>query len=71
VSLHNLPESGADVRGLTMKAVSQMLDEEQELAANAPEPLGPDSLTWKYLGAWRGLLAALWAGSTEHYAPDV
>jgi uncharacterized protein (DUF2236 family) len=33
-----------------MEATSQMLHEEPELAAKAPEPLGPDSLTWKYLG---------------------
>ncbi|WP_409180162.1 oxygenase MpaB family protein [Amycolatopsis sp. VS8301801F10] len=37
----------------------------------APEPLGPDSLTWKYFGDWRGLLIALWAGSMQNMHPGL
>ncbi|GDY31646.1 oxygenase MpaB family protein [Gandjariella thermophila] len=36
-----------------------------------PRPLGPDSLTWKYFGDWRGLLAALWAGSMQNMHPEL
>ncbi|HKS49056.1 MAG TPA: oxygenase MpaB family protein [Amycolatopsis sp.] len=35
----------------------------------APQPLGPDSLTWKYFGDWRGLSLALWAGSMQNMHP--
>jgi uncharacterized protein (DUF2236 family) len=34
-----------------------------------PQPLGPDSLTWKYLGDWRGVSMALWAGSMQNMHP--
>jgi uncharacterized protein (DUF2236 family) len=36
-----------------------------------PRPLGPDSLTWKYFGDWRGLLIALWAGSMQNMHPGL
>ncbi|WP_370949246.1 oxygenase MpaB family protein [Amycolatopsis sp. cg5] len=36
-----------------------------------PEPLGPDSLTWKYFGDWRGLLIGLWAGSMQNMHPEL
>src|SRR4051794_41415273 len=36
-----------------------------------PKPLGPDSLTWKYFGDWRGLLIALWAGSMQNMHPGL
>lgn len=36
-----------------------------------PQPLGPDSLTWKYFGDWRGLLIALWAGSMQNMHPEL
>ncbi|MGH3438643.1 MAG: oxygenase MpaB family protein [Sciscionella sp.] len=36
-----------------------------------PEPLGPDSLTWKYFGDWRGVLLALWAGSMQNMHPEL
>lgn len=36
-----------------------------------PTPLGPDSLTWKYFGDWRGLLIALWAGSMQNMHPEL
>ena len=36
-----------------------------------PVPLGPDSLTWKYFGDWRGLLIALWAGSMQNMHPGL
>lgn len=35
------------------------------------EPLGPDSLTWRYFGDWRGLLVALWAGSMQNMHPQL
>ncbi|ASR36475.1 hypothetical protein BAY61_17320 [Prauserella marina] len=35
------------------------------------EPLGPDSLTWRYFGDWRGLLIALWAGSMQNMHPGL
>jgi len=33
--------------------------------------LGPDSLTWKYAGDWRGMLLALWAGSMQNMHPGL
>src|SRR5437763_3205830 len=40
-------------------------------AGDGPRPLGPDSLTWKYFGDWRGLLPALWAGSMQNMHPEL
>ncbi|SNR54569.1 Uncharacterized conserved protein, DUF2236 family [Haloechinothrix alba] len=37
----------------------------------APEPLGPESLTWRYFGDWRGILLALWAGSMQNMHPQL
>jgi uncharacterized protein (DUF2236 family) len=34
-----------------------------------PRPLGPDSLTWKYFGDWRGMLQGPWAGSMQNMHP--
>ena len=36
-----------------------------------PTPLGPDSLTWKYFGDWRGLLQGPWAGSMQNMHPQL
>ncbi|MBX5487408.1 MAG: DUF2236 domain-containing protein [Mycolicibacterium hassiacum] len=36
-----------------------------------PEPLGPDSLTWKYFGLWTGLLHGPWAGSMQNMHPQL
>lgn len=36
-----------------------------------PQPLGPESLTWKYFGDWRGVLMALWAGSMQNMHPGL
>ena len=36
-----------------------------------PLPLGPDSLTWKYFGAWEGLLQGLWNGSMQNMHPQL
>ncbi|MBB4683346.1 oxygenase MpaB family protein [Amycolatopsis jiangsuensis] len=41
------------------------------MTGETPEPLGPDSLTWKYFGDWRGLLIALWAGSMQNMHPGL
>ncbi|WP_433606274.1 oxygenase MpaB family protein [Prescottella agglutinans] len=37
----------------------------------APIPLGPDSLTWRYFGDWRGMLQGLWAGSMQNMHPGL
>ncbi|RJQ80451.1 DUF2236 domain-containing protein [Pseudonocardiaceae bacterium YIM PH 21723] len=37
----------------------------------SPEPLGPDSLTWKYFGQWSGLMVGLWAGSMQNMHPGL
>jgi uncharacterized protein (DUF2236 family) len=36
-----------------------------------PLPLGPDSLTWKYFGDWRGMLQGPWAGSMQNMHPQL
>ena len=36
-----------------------------------PEPLGPDSLTWKYFGQWTGMLQGPWAGSMQNMHPQL
>lgn len=36
-----------------------------------PAPLGPDSLTWKYFGDWRGMLQGPWAGSMQNMHPQL
>jgi uncharacterized protein (DUF2236 family) len=37
----------------------------------AVTPLGPDSLTWKLFGDWRGLLQGPWAGSMQNMHPQL
>lgn len=39
--------------------------------APQPDPLGPDSLTWRYFGDNRTLLLALWAGSMQNMHPGL
>ena len=36
-----------------------------------PAVLGPDSLTWKYFGDWRGMLQGPWAGSMQNMHPQL
>ncbi|MBW0014593.1 oxygenase MpaB family protein [Mycobacterium sp.] len=36
-----------------------------------PEPLGPDSLTWNYLGDLRTLLLGLWIGALQNMHPGL
>lgn len=36
-----------------------------------PTALGPDSLTWKLFGDWRGLLQGPWAGSMQNMHPQL
>lgn len=36
-----------------------------------PEPLGPDTLTWRYFGDWRGVLLAPWAGVMQNMHPQL
>lgn len=38
---------------------------------STPTPLGPDSLTWKYFGDWRGMLQGVWAGSMQNMHPGL
>ena len=38
---------------------------------SARVPLGPDSLTWKLFGDWRGLLQGPWAGSMQNMHPQL
>ncbi len=40
-------------------------------SATAPGPLGPDSLTWRLFGDWRGLLQGPWAGSMQNMHPQL
>ena len=35
-----------------------------------PAP-GPDSVTWKYFGSWRGMLMGLWSGSMQNMHPKL
>lgn len=42
----------------------------QQAATNV-EPLGPDSLMWKYFGDWRATLLSLWAGSMQNMYPPL
>jgi uncharacterized protein (DUF2236 family) len=39
--------------------------------AAPPIPLGPDSLTWRYFGDWRGMLQGPWAGSMQNMHPQL
>lgn len=42
------------------------------LSADTPvQLLGPDSLTWKYFGDWRGMLQGPWAGSMQNMHPQL
>lgn len=34
-------------------------------------PLGPDSLTWRYFGGWRGMVFGPWAGSMQNMHPGL
>jgi uncharacterized protein (DUF2236 family) len=36
-----------------------------------PVPLGPESLTWRLFGDWRGLLTGPWAGSMQNMHPQL
>ena len=36
-----------------------------------PVPLGPESLTWRLFGDWRGLLQGPWAGSMQNMQPQL
>jgi uncharacterized protein (DUF2236 family) len=36
-----------------------------------PSPLGPDSLTWRYFGDWRGMLQGPFAGSMQNMHPQL
>ena len=43
----------------------------QPIGEDCPVPLGPDSLTWKLFGDWRGLLQGPWAGSMQNMHPQL
>lgn len=40
-------------------------------AAEPREILGPDSVTWRYFGGWRGMLMGLWSGSMQNMHPKL
>jgi uncharacterized protein (DUF2236 family) len=48
-----------------------MGQQSQDPAQPHYQPLGPDSLTWRLFGDWRGLLVALWAGSMQNMHPQL
>lgn len=50
---------------------TEAIDADQATPSDEPRPLGPDSLTWKYFGDWRGLLLSLWAGSMQNMHPGL
>jgi uncharacterized protein (DUF2236 family) len=50
--------------------VSQQQARPQDDAERYP-PLGPDSLTWRLFGDWRGLLQGPWAGSMQNMHPQL
>ncbi|MFT4087778.1 MAG: oxygenase MpaB family protein [Gordonia sp. (in: high G+C Gram-positive bacteria)] len=33
--------------------------------------LGPDSVTWRYFGSWRGMLIGLWSGTMQNMHPKL
>jgi uncharacterized protein (DUF2236 family) len=37
----------------------------------AATPLGPESLTWRLFGDWRGVLQGVWAGSMQNMHPQL
>lgn len=41
------------------------------MSIDSVQPLGPDSLMWRYFGDWRGLLLSLWAGSMQNMHPQL
>lgn len=43
----------------------------QSAAEPDVQPLGPDSLMWRYFGDWRGILLSLWAGSMQNMHPQL
>lgn len=47
------------------------LTTEPTAPADTVEPLGPDSLMWRYFGDWRGILLSLWAGSMQNMHPQL
>jgi uncharacterized protein (DUF2236 family) len=59
--------------------VTQDTSEARPVAAGCPvsplgydaPPLGPDSLTWRYFGDWRGMLQGPWAGSMQNMHPQL
>ncbi|GLE58567.1 hypothetical protein NJBCHELONAE_38770 [Mycobacteroides chelonae] len=55
-------ESGAFVSGCPVS---------HGAASSATVPLGPESLTWKYFGDWRGVLQGPYAGSMQNMHPQL
>lgn len=46
-------------------------EEARRKPSGEPEPLGPDSLTWRYFGDWRGVMLAPWAGVMQNMHPEL
>ncbi|MEE3849266.1 oxygenase MpaB family protein [Gordonia sp. LSe1-13] len=54
---------------MTLPAVP--VDETAAVSVDAYPPLGPDSVTWRYFGDWRGMLTGLWSGSMQNMHPKL
>lgn len=52
-------------------SVARMPTPHPDTPRPAPEPLGPDSLTWQFFGDWRTLLLAPWAGAMQNMHPQL
>ncbi|CQD21039.1 hypothetical protein BN1232_05130 [Mycobacterium lentiflavum] len=70
-------EAGSDATTLDESAISVHASDAvasgcpvSQSGYNAP-PLGPDSLTWRYFGDWRGMLQGPWAGSMQNMHPQL
>lgn len=74
--------TGSDAAGLTEQSISARPADAGAAVAGGcpvsplgheapPAPLGPDSLTWKYFGDWRGMLQGPWAGSMQNMHPQL
>lgn len=55
---------------MTQDLTTPQPSQRQERSERYP-PLGPDSLTWRLFGDWRGLLQGPWAGSMQNMHPQL
>ena len=55
---------------MTLRATSTATDAKQPRGLNA-DPLGPDSLTWKYFGDLRTGMLGVWIGAIQNMYPEL